>query len=344
MNKSFRIAVCGCGNIANTWLSYAIKRKDVEIVALVDIIPENSRIIATKYGLNCKTYESLSEAIKMSGANLVFDLTVPSAHKETVITALELGCDVFGEKPMANTLEEAKIMVDTAVKCGRYYSVMQNYRFNKYIRALKDLLKTGTIGSPGFICADYFYGDHFGGFRQVMDNPFILDICIHTFDQARFILDSDPVSVYCYEFNPLGSWYRGNAAVVCIFEFSNKEVFCLRGSRVAEGALTSWHSSWRIMGTKGTAIWDGKEAPYCEVVLPVRAEDKLVNDFRRIDAKLDWPGKEWHHGALDEMFSSLIEGKKSENDCTDNIKSVSMMVGAVRSALSSEKIFLKDLL
>ncbi|MBM3706628.1 MAG: Gfo/Idh/MocA family oxidoreductase [Actinobacteria bacterium] len=343
MEKSFRVAVCGCGNIADTWISYVIARKDVEIVALVDIVPENSRAMLKKYVLSCKTYNSLSGAIKASGANLVFDLTVPSAHKETVITGLELGCDVLGEKPMANTLEEARIMVDAAVKCRRYYSVMQNYRFNKYIRALKDLVKTGTIGPAGFICADYFYGDHFGGFRQVMDNPLILDVCIHTFDQARFILESDPVSVYCYEFNPIGSWYKGNAAVVCIFEFSNGEVFCYRGSRVAEGALTSWHSSWRIMGTMGTAIWDGKEAPYCEVVLPGRAENKLVNDFKRIDAELKWIGKEWHQGALDEMFSSLIEGKKSENDCTDNIKSVSMMVGAVRSALYSEKIFLKDL-
>ena len=44
MEKYFRVAVCGCGNIANTWLSYAITRKDVEIAALVDIIPENSSV------------------------------------------------------------------------------------------------------------------------------------------------------------------------------------------------------------------------------------------------------------------------------------------------------------
>ena len=41
-----------------------------------------------------------------------------------------------------------------------------------------------------------------------MESPLILDMAIHTFDQARFITGADPVSVYCHEFNPPGSWYK----------------------------------------------------------------------------------------------------------------------------------------
>ena len=57
--------------------------------------------------------------------------------------------------------------------------------------------------------ADFFIGAHFGGFRDEMAHVLLLDMAIHTFDQARKILGADPVSVYCHEFNPAGSWYAG---------------------------------------------------------------------------------------------------------------------------------------
>ena len=41
-----------------------------------------------------------------------------------------------------------------------------------------------------------------------MESPLLLDMAIHTFDQARFITGADALSVYCHEFNPAGSWYR----------------------------------------------------------------------------------------------------------------------------------------
>jgi predicted dehydrogenase len=93
-----------------------------------------------------------------------------------------------------------------------YISVMQNHRYLKKIH---------TIGTVGSVHADFFLVPHFGGFRDLMDSPLILDMAIHTFDQARLITEANPVSVYCHEFNPPGSWYKGNASVICIFEMSD---------------------------------------------------------------------------------------------------------------------------
>lgn len=89
-----------------------------------------------------------------------------------------------------------------------------------------------------------------------MDHPLIVDMAIHTFDQARFISGTDPISVYCHEYNPPGSWYKGNAAAICIFEMSDGSVFTYRGSWAAEGQNTSWESAWRVTGSEGTALWD----------------------------------------------------------------------------------------
>lgn len=335
----FKVAVAGCGNMANTWVQYALSREDTEIVALVDIKEENTQAMANKYNLKCGVFNNLKQAISESGANLVFDLTIPDAHMDTVITAMKMGCNVMGEKPMASSMEEAREMLRWADKLGKSYAVMQNRRYLKNIRAFRDIIESGVIGRPGFICADFFIGPHFGGFREAMDSPLILDMAIHTFDQARFITGADAVSVYCHEFNPPGSWYRGNASAVCIFGMSDGSVFCYRGSWCAEGAPTSWESTWRVNGSKGTGLWDGINTPYAEVV-DEEKETGFINPYKRVDASLTWQGREGHEGCLDEMFNALIQGRKAETDCRDNINSMAMVFGALESAKTGRKVIL----
>lgn len=337
--STYKIAVIGCGSMANTWVEDAIKRDNAEIVALVDIKEEFARNMANRHGLTCGTYEDITKAIQETEANLVFDVTIPASHKTVCTAALRLGCDVFGEKPMAATMEEAREMIAVTEETGKSFAIMQNRRYNGQIRALRDLIAAGTIGRPGYIGADFFLGPHFGGFRDVMDSPLILDMAIHTFDQARFITGADPVSVYCHEFNPPGSWYKGNASAISIFEMSDGSVFCYRGSWCAEGAPTSWEAEWRITGSQGTAIWDGANMPYAEVVAP-DSSGQFQLQHRRIETELTWTGRNGHHGCFDEMFAALQEGRKAETDCTDNIKSMAMVLGALESAQSGRKISL----
>lgn len=335
--KQFRVVLTGCGSMSKKWVEYVLSREDTQIVGLVDIIPQNANAMASNYNLHVGVYENLEHAIKEAEANLVFDVTIPDSHKDVVTTALKHGCDVFGEKPMASSLEDAKLILQSVKETGKRYSVMQNRRYNAQIRALKHLTSSDSIGKIGFVNADFFLGPHFGGFRELMDSPLILDMAIHTFDQARFILGENPVSVYCHEFNPEGSWYKGNASAVCIFEFESGAVFCYRGSWCAEGAPTSWESSWRIIGSKGTAIWDGEHAPYCEITNNTQ-EQKFFNDYHRIDSEVTWSGYEGHWGCLDEMFQALIEGREAETDSADNIRTVAMVFAALESAREGKKI------
>jgi predicted dehydrogenase len=341
--KTYRIAVAGCGGMARTWVEYALEREDAEIVALVDVFPEAAKAMAERYGLVCGTYADLAEAIADSGANLVFDVTIPATHHKIASTALEAGCHVFGEKPMAATMEEARELIRIADRTGKSHAIMQNRRYNANIRALQGLIAGGAIGRVGYVGADFFLGPHFGGFRDAMDSPLILDMAIHTFDQARFMTGADPVSVYCHEFNPPGSWYAGNAAAVCIFEMTDASVFCYRGSWCAEGAPTSWEASWRITGERGTAIWDGENAPYAEVAVQGEPERKFLRDCSRIEAPFDWKGRQGHAGCLDEMFAALSEGRRAETDGRDNVHSIAMVLGALESAKTGRKVWLNEI-
>lgn len=342
-HKPFRIVQAGCGKMAERWVKYALSREDAEIVACVDIRLEAAEAMAAKYDLSCRSFTSVEEALKATNANLVFDATIPEVHKQVVTAAIGHGCNVIGEKPMAVTMEDAVQVEKLVRESANSYSVMQNRRFDKHIRALRGMLEAGAIGDPGQVTANFFIGPHFGGFREAMDSPLLVDMAIHTFDQARFLLQADPVSVYCHEFNPKGSWYRGNAAAVCIFEFSDGTVFTYNGSWCAEGEPTSWQADWRVVGSKGTAFWDGHNTPYCSVVS--NADDgKLLREYERIVPSKEWDGREGHDGCFDEAFAALLQGRSAETDSSDNIKSMAMVFGAIESARTGRKVRIDSLL
>lgn len=329
--------------MAGAWTEYALGREDTEIVGLVDIRLEAAEAMAARHGLRCPAFTDVKEAIRNTSANIVFDVTVPASHYTVATDALQEGCHVFGEKPLAETVGQCRDIVALAERTGLTHAVMQNRRFDPRIRSLRKLIEAGTIGKTGFIGADFFLAPHFGGFRDAMDSPLLLDMAIHTFDQARYIAGANPVSVYCHEFNPPGSWYAGNAAAVCIFEMSDGSVFCYRGSWCAEGAPTSWEASWRITGERGTAIWDGRGMPYAEVVSQAEGQQgKFTRDHIRVDGE-DVPLRHtFHHGCLDDMFASLQEGRRAETDCRDNIYSMAMVFGALESAKTGTKINLSS--
>ncbi|MBN8218677.1 MAG: Gfo/Idh/MocA family oxidoreductase [Spirochaetes bacterium] len=324
-----RILVVGCGAMSRAWIKHVQGRSDAVIAGLCDLSLAAAQKRAKDEGLDCPVFDDLARALDRVAPDVVFDITIPQAHRQVVTAALAKGCPVFGEKPMAGNLADAKAMVAAAEAAGKPYAVMQNRRYLKGIRALRGLIAAGAIGEPSFITADFFIGAHFGGFRDEMENPLLVDMAIHTFDQARFITGADAVEVSALAFNPKGSWYRGDAAALCQFRFANGALFSYRGSWCAEGANTSWEAAWRVCGTRGTAIWDGGPSPWADVVAK---EEGFTRPTSRVEAPKDWAGREGHEGCLDALFQSLSDGKPPETDCRDNVKSVAMVFAAVESA------------
>ncbi|RJG15086.1 Gfo/Idh/MocA family protein [Paenibacillus thiaminolyticus] len=334
---TWKVVVAGCGQMANTWIEYAREREDTEIVGLVDIWPEAALQMADRHGLSCGLYSDLREAIRRSGANLVFDVTTPDAHRATSGTALEMGCHVIAEKPMASSLTAAIELAELSRKTGLSLSIMQNRRYLRRVRAFRDLVQSGVIGPIGFVGADFFLAPRFGGFREQMASPLILDMAIHTFDQARFITGADPVSVTCHEWNLPGSWYKGHASAVCTFEMSDGSVFNYRGSWSAQGFPTSWEAAWRVAGSRGTGIWDGED----------RIEAETFNDAgeaMRTEASMDWSGREGHAGCLDDIFAAIAEGRPAETCAADNVKSMAMVFGAMESSRRQATVRMAPLL
>ena len=337
-----KIIVAGCGMMSDTWIQIAQARQDCQIVALVNPTPAPAQERIQKYGLTANIYPNIHEALAAEEANLVFDLTPPEFHYEVVTAALQAGCHVFGEKPMSDTLENAEKMVQMADQTGREYFLMQNRRYLAEIIALRDYLQAKSLGDIGQISANFQLDPHFGGFREAIDSPLIADMAIHTFDAARFITGKNPVSVYCHEFNPSWSWYKGNASAVCIFEMEDGSVFDYRGSWCANGLNTSWESEWRIACEKGAAYWDGHHTLHYDLTSTgppktgLASENEITANLTPIPfAHSQLSG---HALCVADMFDALENGTRPSTDCRDNIHSIRMVYKALESARSGKVV------
>lgn len=333
-----RAVMAGCGGITNAWFNGMKNLDGIEIVGLVDLNREAAEAKREQQGLSGAIIGTdLAGVIKKTGADTVFDCTLPAAHHSVVTTALKNGCHVLGEKPLAESMEQAREMVTLAEEKGLTYGVIQNRRYLNAIRRLQTILNRETVGKAHTFNADFYLGCHFGGFRDEMDHVLLLDMAIHSFDQARFLCPVDPVAVYCHEYNPPGSWYAHGASAMAIFEMADGSVFNYRGSWAAEGLNDSWQCAWKIVGESGSLTWDGEETIKSEV--PLEGDE----GFFRKQVAADYPPSEvlehtGHGGVIHNFYEAVEKGTQPLTAGKDNIKSLAMVLGAIKSAEEGRRV------
>ena len=330
----FRAVVVGAGGISNAWFD-ALKKEGVDIPAVVDVRIDAARAQIEKFGLAAEASTDLAATLDCFHPDFVADLTIPEAHCEVTCAALRAGCHVVGEKPMASSMEEARRMVRTAEETGKLYMVSQTRRWESKHEAIQRALSAGVIGDVTTVNCDFYLGAHFGGFRDEMPSPLILDMAIHHFDLARFMAGVDPAAVYAKEFNPRGSWYTGDAAASCVFEMSNGVVFTYRGSWCAEGFTTSWNGNWRIVGERGSLVYDNDGDPKAHVVAGGEGFQRPLKEAPVPPAVVEATG--WQ-GAVREMLTFLSTGTLPQTECHDNIKSLAMVFGAMESSKRAARV------
>ena len=339
-NTKLKVVQVGCGGISRAWLTYASARADLEFVGIVDLELKSAYALQETYRFESAAVGAdLESMLASTQPDIVFDCTVPPAHTAVTLTALAHGCHVLGEKPMATNMDDAQRMIDAAQAAGKIYAVIQNRRYINEIVAYRDLVHSGEIGALTTLNADFYLGPHFGGFRDEMEHVLLIDMAIHSLDQARLISGTDPVSVYCHEWNPQGSWYKHGASAMAIFEMTNGVVFNYRGSWCAQGLPTAWACDWRAIGTHGTVLWDGESALCGE---KVSGADGFFRETVPLTVDVPPLAEHGHAGVINEFVESVKQGRQPQTVCTDNVKSLAMVYAAIESAARGEKVLIAE--
>lgn len=341
---SERVIVVGAGGISNPWFS-AINAEQLDVVAVVDIRKEAAAAQIEKYKLvNTIAADDLDQTLHdhAKHADFVIDLTIPAAHFDVTTKALRAGLHVVGEKPMAETMQQAREMIRTSEQTGKLFMTSQSRRWDTNHATVASTIRTGKLGTITTANCDFYIGAHFGGFRDQMRNVLILDMAIHHFDLARLFLGTNCKRVWAEETNPTGSWYAHGSSATSVFEMENGVRFNYRGSWCSEGCHTSWNGDWRIIGTDGTLLYEKDKSPTGQVVAD-RSLAKFHLPLKELEVVPTRIEKNAFHGGLDEMLRYLRTGKTPQTECHDNIHSLAMVHGAIKSASENRWVAMSEL-
>jgi len=148
MGKAYeplRVAIVGCGQIANSHLLALRKISCCEPVSICDINLERARKIAERYKIP-HIYGELSDMLAQEQCDVVHVLTPPQFHAALSIQAMDKGSHVLVEKPMAVSIEEADKMIASANKNNVKLSVCHNFLFYPCVQEAIALYQEGLLG------------------------------------------------------------------------------------------------------------------------------------------------------------------------------------------------------
>lgn len=142
--QRLRVAVVGAGYVAGYHLA-ALKRLDfVDIVGLCDLDTTAAQALATRFGVPVVARQLADLAGERPDA--VYVLTPPASHCALALQALDMGCHVLVEKPMAESVAECETMIARAKEKGLVLSVNHSDRLDPVVVKAIDQSRAGACG------------------------------------------------------------------------------------------------------------------------------------------------------------------------------------------------------
>lgn len=139
-----RVAIVGAGYVATHHLS-ALKRLDfVDVVGICDSQLPAAQALAKRFGVAraVARLEELADALPQA----VYVLTPPSSHPAIALAALDMGCHVLVEKPMADSVADCEAMIARAQARGRLLGVNHSDLFDPVLMQALQAVRDGRIG------------------------------------------------------------------------------------------------------------------------------------------------------------------------------------------------------
>lgn len=304
-----------------------------EAAAYVDTNKQNLVAAAERHGMSKRgCFSSLEEALQRVEADALLDVTPQQFRKGVCCAAFAWGLHVLSEKPLADSLRNAQRIVSSAAKSGRTYMVAQNYRYQAVVQTVKRFVASGRLGTPGYAGIQFHKGPHFGGFREKMAYPLVLDMSIHHFDLLRCVFGGDITAVQAASIDAPWNWNKGDATVMAELKLSVGVTANYFGSWVAAGAETPWNANWRIEGSKGVLLWENDALWF---------SNKPSN--RRKVPLIKWPVV--HQAYLLRAFSEALDaGAEPETSGRLNLNSLAATYAVVQAAKTGARVMVNETL
>lgn len=262
---SLRIAIVGCGKVADSHAEEIGKIPHVQLCAVCDLEPILAEQLAVRYGVP-RWYSDLVNLLEVEKPDVLHITTPPQSHLALTRQAVAAGCHVFLEKPVALRHCDVEAIIAATIAAGRKLTVNYWPRFEVPALELCRLYETGVLGDPVHVESAYGYdlaGEYGMAFRRDPEHwvhrlpgKLFQNILDHVLNKITPFLDDNLPSLQAIAF-------RGGARTG---ETGHNELLdelrvMIRGTQTSAYATFSAHArpvghSLRVYGTKNTAYVD----------------------------------------------------------------------------------------
>lgn len=153
-----KVAIVGCGKIADGHVSQVQRIKGCEIVGVCDREPLMAKQLYERFPIKAY-FAELNELLDASRPDVVHITTPPETHFDLAKKSLEHGSHVYIEKPFTVYAEQAKQLVGMAESKGLKLTAGHNYQFSHAARRMRSLVQGGFLGGPPVHMESYYSYD-----------------------------------------------------------------------------------------------------------------------------------------------------------------------------------------
>ena len=150
-----RVGIVGCGLNADYHINFARTYSGAEIVGVVDRDEKRAKDCAERFGIS-RVFSSIQDLVASASPNVIHIVTPPKTHFPLAKEALEAGCHVIVEKPLALNLDEAEELYSLAERRGVKLCPVHNHFFDPCMEHADELVRNGSLGQV--VNVESYYG------------------------------------------------------------------------------------------------------------------------------------------------------------------------------------------
>ena len=285
-----RVGVIGLGMGRHHIAGYQT-HPQAEVVAIADLDKKRLDKAAAKYGVP-QVYRSGEEMLRQEQLDVVSIATPNKYHKPLAIAALQTGCHVLCEKPMAMSADEGREMLAAAEQAGKRLMINFSYRFTEQSQALKEQVDQGILGDVYFARTIWHrrrgmpkFGGWFGQKALSGGGP-LIDLGVHRLDLALWLMGyPKPTWVMGNAYNPIatalaaeqGVEYDVEDLAVGMIQFENGATLEIEASWAANIKEKELMET-RLLGTQAGLVQRNRDETYkFEAWIYTQRDGKPVN-------------------------------------------------------------------
>jgi predicted dehydrogenase len=332
------VAVIGCGFFAKNHLHawQDLGQEGAELIAVCDIDAEKAKTAATEFNVP-RWYTHLGDLLAAERPGLIDIVTRVETHKELTLRTIAHGVPTIIQKPFAPTLADCREIVTSAKKAGVFLAVHENFRFQKPLRRIAELLQQGAVGTPSW-CRVSFRTDYdiYRGQPYLLKEPrfVISDLGVHVCDLARLYLgEVEHVTAETQHRNPKASGEDTATMVLKHAGGAVSVVECTYGAHRVPDIFPQ--TLVELEGTQGSIML------HPDYRLEVASDGDVRIESAEAEL-LPWAQRPWHVVqesvvmTCSDILDALRQGRPAQTSGEDNFKTFAVCEAAYESAATGK--------